>query len=243
MTCPGVPAPRSFHLPGVTLAGFSLRGLLLWLGLATVAAAMPEYVRQALGIFSPEVPPGWAYTLTTERDGRQIAERYDPSKPPAEQWSLQLSAGHPPTQDELDKYARYKASQAPGAVQATFQKSDIEPGSVELVHEDAERAELTCAFRAVSANADKMLGHLVLRLIVGKRQPHVERYTLELRKPYSPVLGVQMRELVVTMDFTQPGTDRPSLPERSSSHFAGRIFFVPVEENLRYSYSAFVRVP
>ncbi len=217
---------------------------MLWPLLATVtAAAMPDYLRQALGKFSAEVPPGWAYSLTTERDGRQITERYDPSKPPAEQWILLLNAGRPPTQDELDKYAKYKASQAPGAVQATFQKGDIEPGSVELVHEDAERAEFTCSFREVSANADKMLGHLSLRLTVGKRQPHVEKFTLELRKPYSPVLGVQMRELVVTMDFAPPGDDRPSLPDRSSSHFVGRIFFVPVEENLRFSYSDFARVP
>ena len=88
-----------------------------------------------------------------------------------------------------------------------------------------------------------MLGHLSLRLIVSKRQPHVERFSLELRQPYSPVLGVQMRELVVTMDFTPPDNDHPSLPGRSLSHFAGRIFLVPVEENLRYSYSAFARAP
>lgn len=218
---------------------------MLWPFLATVtaAAAMPDYLRQALGKLSAEVPPGWAYTLTTERDGRQITERYDPSKPPTEQWVLLLSASRPPTQDELDKYASYKASQAPGAMQATFQRGDIEPGSMELVREDAERAEFTCAFREVSANADKMLGHLGLRLTVGKRQPHIEKFTLELRQPYSPVLGVQMRELVVTMDFAPPSNDRPSLPDRSSSHFLGRIFFVPVEENLRIAYSDFTRVP
>lgn len=203
---------------------------------------MPDYLRQALGKFSAEVPPGWAYTLSTERDGRQITERYDPSKPPTEQWALLLTSGRPPTRDELDKYSKYKSGQAPGAVPATFQKSDIEPGSVELVHEDAERAEFICAFRDVATNADKMLGHLLLRLKVGKRQPHVERFTLELQKPYSPVLGVQMRELMVTMDFTQPGDERPCLPDRSSSHFIGRIFFVPVEENLRFSYSDFARV-
>jgi hypothetical protein len=202
---------------------------------------MPGFLRTALDSFRAEVPPDWAYTLTTEREGRLITERFDPSKPPAEQWALLRMDGRIPAKADLESYQKYKAGQAPGAMPATFNKGDIDPGSIELVREDPGRAEFTCKFRDQSANADKMLGHLRLRLTIRKLQPHVEKFTMELREPYSPVLTVRMRELVVTMEFAPPGDDRPSLPVRSSSHFLGSVFFISVEENLRFSYADFTR--
>ena len=204
---------------------------------------MPDFLRAALANFRADVPPGWAYTQHTDREGRKIVERFDPAKAPAEQWALLGMDGRSPTQSDLENYHKYKAGQSPGAVQATFGKGDIEPGSVQLVREDPTRAEFTCRFRDQSANADKMLGHLRLRLTVGKQSPHVERFALELLEPYSPVLTVRMNELLVTMEFAPPGADRPSLPVKGSSHFLGRIFFMSVEENLRYSYTDFARAP
>jgi hypothetical protein len=69
----------------------------------------------------------------------------------------------------------------------------------------------------------------------------VEKFVLELKEPYSPVLGVRMRELVVRMNFTPPAADRPSLPATNTSHFLGRIFFIGVEETLTLTYSDLVR--
>ena len=208
----------------------------------TGLAAQPDYWREALNKFTAEVPPGWAYTQTTVRDDESTTERFDPARPPAEQWTLQRHNGRPPTADELAKYVKFKAASAPPLAQAPFQKSDIDPGSVELVREDADRAEFACGFRAESTGSDKMLGHLRLILTVRKQPAFVEKFSLELRAPYSPVLGVKMNELAVQMSFTPPGPDRPSLPAESSSRFAGRIFFVPTAENLRVDFSDFTRV-
>ena len=218
-----------------------LCAVLLWplLAAAPCSAEMPDYLRTALEKFVPEVPRNWAYSLTTERDGKSITERYDPAKPPAEQWALLNLEGHAPTGEDQEKYFKYKASQLPGATQATFHRADIEPGTLKLVEEDSDHAEFTCAFREQSANADKMLGHLRLRLTVNKQQRHVEKFNLTLAAPYSPVLSVRMRELVVTMNFSPPSDGRPSLPARSSSHFAGRIFLIPVEENIAFIYFDF----
>jgi hypothetical protein len=206
-----------------------------------VSAALPDYLREALGRFSAEVPPGWTYTQTTVRGDESTTERYDPSRPPAMQWTLLLHNGGPPTADELGKYARFKAGSAPPVTLAPFQKADIDPGSVELGREDTERAEFACGFRAESTGSDKMLGHLQLHLIVHKQPAWVEKFTLELRAPYSPVLGVKMNTLAVQMSFSAPGPDRPSLPAVSTSLFSGRIFFVLTEENLRVTYAEFAR--
>ena len=72
----------------------SLRAGLVVLGLLLASvpgtAAMPDYVRDALGKFNTEVPAGWAYTLTTVRNSQdRTTARFDPAKPPAEQWTLQ----------------------------------------------------------------------------------------------------------------------------------------------------------
>ena len=205
-------------------------GAALW---NQAAAAMPDYLRAALDHFSAEVPAGWAYTQTTVRGDESTTERFDPSHPPDGQWTLRSHNHQPPTAEELEKYLKFNAASAPPLVQAPFQKTDIDPGSFELVREDADRAEFSGAFRAESSGADKMLGHLRLILTVHKRPAWIEKFSLELREPYSPVLGVKMNSLVVRMSFSAPGSDRPSLPARSTSLFSGRIFFVPTAEDLR----------
>lgn len=210
---------------------------------AAAAASQPDYLHTALANFIPEVPPKWAYTLRTEREGQRTTERFDPSKLPAEQWALLRTEGHAPSSQELEKYFKYKASQTPGAMQATFQKNDIEPGTIKLQREDADRADFVCGFREQSTNADKMLGHLRLLLTVNKHLSYVEKFSLVLDAPYSPVFSVKMRELLVKMNFSPPDTSHPSLPQLSSSHFAGRIFLISVEENITYRYSDFVRTP
>lgn len=203
---------------------------------------MPHYVREALGKFSTEVPVGWAYTLTTVRNNQdRTSARFDPARPPAEQWTLLQVNGRAPTARETARYAQVRTGGNAAAPQGTFQKADIEPASVELMREDTARGEFRCAFRAEATGADKMLRHLSLRLTISKQQPHVEKFALELTAPYSPVLGVKMRELLVQMNFGPPGQDRPSLPVANTSHFVGRIFFIGMEENLALTYTDFVR--
>ena len=205
-------------------------------------SAMPDYVREALGKFSTEVPAGWAYTLTTVRnDQDRTIARFDPAKPLAEQWTLLQLNGRPPAAKETAQYARVRTGGNTATPQGTFQKADIEPASLALLRDDVDRGEFRCSFRAEATGADKMLGHLSLRLSINKRQPHVEKFALELTAPYSPVLGVKMRELLVQMNFTPPWTDGPSLPAISKSHFLGRIFLISVEEDLVLTYSDFAR--
>lgn len=211
---------------------------------ATGAAAMPDYVREALQKFSPEVPAGWAFTLATVRNAEaRTTARFDPARPPAEQWTLLELNGRPPTAGEASQFARARTGSGTSAPQGNFQRADINPASVTLVREDDTSGEFRCTFRAEATGADKMLGHLALRLTVTKQQPHVAKYALELQEPYSPVLGVKMRELLVETTFTPPAADRPSLPAASSSHFLGRIFFIGMEENLVLTYSDYARAP
>jgi hypothetical protein len=86
-----------------------------------------------------------------------------------------------------------------------------------------------------------MLAHLELWLVVRKQQPYVAKCMLELRAPYSPVLGVRMGSLDVDLTFSAPAAGRPDLPATSMSRFAGRILFFGTEETLRVTYSDYSR--
>lgn len=206
-------------------------------------AALPGYLRTALDSFNPGMPAGWACTLTTTRNKDTLVERFDPSRPPGGQWTLRQCHDRAPTAEEKEKYLQSRPPGSTVGPQAVFQKADIEPGSLTLEREDDERAVFKGAFRSESTGADKMLGHLVLHLIANKRQPHIEKYTLTLETPYSPVLGVKMNELQVEADFLPPGTDRPSLPAKQTSRFTGRILLIPTEEALQVIFSDFAKAP
>lgn len=214
-------------------------GLVLASG-ATLAET-PAYFRRALAGFSPEVPAGWAYTLTTTRNQRTLVERFDPAEPPDRRWRLRQLEGRAPTPEEEANYARSRPTDAAGGSQANFSKADLDPGSFVLVQEDDAGGEFLGGFRAEAAGPDKMLGHLRIRLFVRRQPAYVERYVLELEEPYSPVLGVKMNTLRVEARFTAPSDDQPSLPANQLSRFTGRILLFSTSEELDLIYSEFQR--
>lgn len=215
--------------------------LLFLLSSAGSRASLPAYVHTALERFSPGVPVGWAYTLTTVRNDRSVTERFDPRLPGPAQWTLLQSDGNAPTAEALEKYQRARTA-APGGTQANFSRADIEPGSLILTTEDQTTAEFSGRFRETSAGADKMLGHLKIRLRVDKHAQFITTYILELDEPYSPVLGVRMDELRVEAHFSAPAPGRESLPSTMTSRFSGRIFFISTQEDMRLTYRDYIAV-
>ena len=205
---------------------------------------MPDYAKAALQSFSPEPPAGWAYTLTTVRNQEARATaRFDPAQPPAARWTLVELNGQAPGARDAENYARARASDTtPASAQGAFQRRDIDPATLTLVSETDTHGEFTCRFRTEATGADKMLGHLALRLTITKQDPHVEKYVLEMQEPYSPILGVKMRELRVEGTFSPPRNGQPALPLRQTSHFVGRMFFFGIEEILELTYRDFAPV-
>jgi hypothetical protein len=241
MTISRDPFPDCPRLP-IEWCRIAISAVLLTISGIKMPAAVPTYFHQALAGFNPAPPSGWAYTLTTRREDRTISERHDPSKPPGGQWALLTMDGRTPTTEEMEKYGRARSA-GPGGSQANFTKGDIEPGSLQLIRETQDHAEFSAEFREAATGADKMLGHLILHLKVDKRVPYVSAYNLELKEPYSPILGVKMRELRVEALFRPPNGDQPSLLSQMTSHFAGRIFFFSTGEDLRLTYQDYTPPP
>jgi hypothetical protein len=207
---------------------------------ALAAAPLPDYVREALARFRADPAQGWAYTLTVDRNGQRSVQRFDPSRPAAERWTLVSQDDHPPTADELARYRTDKARDASPPARATFGKEDIDRTTAEVLREDPQR--VVVRFRFNEDAADKTLGHLALDLIVAKRPAAVEAYTLRLLAPYSPVLAVKTLELEAGTRFGTPGSPQAGLPVSATSHYVGRMLFKTVTENLSITYSDYTPV-
>jgi hypothetical protein len=209
--------------------------------LSVVAAELPAYFNEALAQFTSDAPRGWAYTLTTTRGSETSVERFDPSRPKGGAWMLLQRDGRAPTAEEIERYLRYKASSTPPTARATFEKGDLDHGTFMLLREDASTADFRGRFR--EDLKEPLLAHLVLELKLTKQPATVQAFTLRLAGPFSPAMGVKMTALEVAMEFSPPAEGRPALPRESRSRFRGRLFFFKsIEEDLRITYSDFVRV-
>jgi hypothetical protein len=226
---------RTFAWPGLMLA------VVVLLAGPIRAAEVPAYFAAALARFTADAPHGWAYTLAVTRGGESSIESFDPSRPAGRQWMLQKRNGKPPTPDETDRYLRYReTNNASAAARTTFERGDLDFASAQIVHEDGARAVIRCLFRRDAA--EPMLAHLELFLVVVKNPAAVEKSTLRLTSPYSPVIGMKMNELEVGMTFSPPTEDHPGLPLAAASRFRGHIlWFWSVEEDSQVAYSDFHR--
>lgn len=225
---------------------FSLRllGVACWLLFAAAGAqaeALPDYLTQALARLTSDAPHGWAYTVATKREDEHSVERYDPSRPKGGEWTLIERNGRAPEADEIQRYLRYKASNAPATARASFQKGDIDVGSLALQREENGLAVFRGRFREDAG--EPLLAHVVLDLTVDPARASVVEAVLRLAAPFSPALGVRMHELTLTMTFQEAADGSVVLPRTAHSRFRGRLFFlVPIEEEMRITYSDFVRV-
>jgi hypothetical protein len=208
---------------------------------ACAGAAAPDYLRAAIDGLNSDAPRGWAYTLTTTRENESTVERFDPSRPKGGEWSLLRTQGRAPSAEEIERYLRYKASNAPVTKRGTFERGDLDLDSASLLWEDGARAEFRLKFR--SDVKEPVLSHVILDVSVRKSPAVVESCVLRLAEPFSPALGMRMQELTVTIAFNPPSAEVPALPREVVSHFRGRLFLLlPLAEDLRVQYSDFERV-
>lgn len=212
----------------------------LCLVLGVRAAELPAPFRAALGGLNADVPRGWAYTATTTRNGETSVERHDPARPPGERWTLVSRNGRAPTPEEAGRYRSYRVTTSTSTLRATFERGDIDPATAELVSEDAARAVYRCRFRRDVDDA--LLNRLELTLTFRKQPAAVEKFTLRLTEPFSPVLGMRMQDLKVEMTLSAATAGTPALPRESWSHFRGRVLlFKSIDEEVRVIYSDFSR--
>lgn len=210
-----------------------------------LTGATPDYLAKALRDFPRRnLPDDLSYETEVVRNGHRTRERHDPTRPAGEQWVLLEFAGRAPTEDEI---ARHRVTRAKGGRSATFQTdfnpTQIDRGSLRLEQESEDTVVFAGGFTEDAASSDALLGRMSLRLTVDKRRGEITAYELRLPRPYSPVLGVKITELVAGVEFHRPAGFGLWLPRRTWSHFKGRIFFSSTLEDLEVRYAAYHRMP
>lgn len=214
------------------MSGRTLLSVLV-LGLVPLAGAPPPWLELALSRL-PEPASAWTSTCTLEieRNGQRSVESFDPHATPAARWTLVTRQGVPPTPGELAAYRQSRADPASTPAPTSLTAGQIDLNSLELVRESSTHATLTGGFTEEAAATDKLLARLTVTLLVRKEPAAVVYYRLDLRQPFSPLIGVRMHELEAGAEFGPDGAIR-----RSWSRFRGRVFLRAVQERVTATFA------
>lgn len=204
--------------------------LSLALALAWAPAANAEEwagaVRNALGQLRSGPSGAWACTVESTRNATKILEHGEGEPSGRAHWVLTKVDGRPPKPQEIQDHEAYRATQ-PSPLGVNFQPADLDLASVSLIRRGDASATVRVGFRESAIKTDRLLGQLELTALVDLRASRVRSYTLALRHPCSPVLGVRLHELEVRMEF-----DREGSPLRSHARSRGSVFFRGYSEEI-----------
>jgi len=218
-----------------------MRFFLLLLALAgpVLAGPVPPELAAALRDFRTEGAWGWAFTQTSEADGKSLVEHYDPRKPDMQRWTLVRKDGREPTAAELKDY-REKQTRRTGGQTAPNVKNQIDHDSCELVADDGTRA--TWRFRLRPGEAtDRSAAHMAATFTLHRPTATIERVELASFEPFSPMLLVNVAEARTVLQYSLPEGDRPSLLQSVTMRVRGRaMFFKSLDSDLTVAYSDYV---
>lgn len=204
----------------------------------TLPAAGPPLLEAALQNFRADPPRGWSYTQTTVADGKSTVERYDAAKPEYDRWSLVQKDGRPPAAEDRKTYAEMRSRRSRGGT-APKLTDQLDLGSVETLHEDAERATYRSRLRP-GERSDKTAAFLRTTIIVHKPTQTLESLELASTGEFSPTLGVRIAVLKTVMTYTPPAGDQPLFPRSVTTHVRGRAFwFKSLDADMTVTYSEY----
>lgn len=212
---------------------------LLLLVSAALAGPVPPELAKALADFRTEGPKGWAFTQTTEAEGKSLVEGFDPAKPDFQRWTLVRKDGAEPTADELRDY-REKQTRRTGGQTAPNVKDQIDPESCELVSDDGTRATWKFRLRPGSVE-DRSAEHMMAAFTLHRATGTIERVELGSFEPFSPMFSVSIAEARTVLTYSLPAGDTPSLLQAVSMKVRGKaMWFKSLDSDLSVVYSDYV---
>lgn len=220
---------------------FRLLGCLGLTAALACAAPSPELSR-ALADFRAAPPAGWAFTQVTVSEDKNLTERYDPSRPPEERWTLLEKDGRRPTEADLATY-REQPGKRGGELVAPDLTAQLDADTAELVSDDGDRA--VWRFRLRPGNdEDFVAAHMTATYTLHRPTGSIERVELANFEPFDPSFFVKVNEARTVMEFTLPEGDRPARPRQISMRVRGRSFwFKSLDSELSVTYRDYEAKP
>jgi hypothetical protein len=230
----------------------ALASILVLLLLAPVAVAeRPPIVVEALKAMS-STEETWSWVQTTVEHGRKTKiERFDPSLPEDEQWTLVESNGRAPTARELGAYRKARANdrrrQEERSAKQGEKKDDfdelIREGSLELIREDLEQVVWRFLLPVKDPDMAEFSHSMKGTLTIGKRHPHWFTIEMGIEKPIKPAPGVHIERMYARLAFRPLSGNGPVMPYETESKFQGRLLLLKrVNEHTVTHYSEYRNV-
>lgn len=199
---------------------------------SSVLAATPPIVTEALKAMDDD-DRNWAFVQTTVDNGKTRVERFDPSRPKAEQWTLTLTEDRAPTPREQTEYRKKRAKELE-TVEARKEDPKRKEGGNDLIREDSlvllreTVVQVVYSFRPPPGDDDEDMfaDHIKGTLTIGKSRPHA--FTIEMKNetPMKPMTGVRIDRFSMTMEFRLVTPDGPVLPHRFEASVRGKALLV-----------------
>jgi hypothetical protein len=191
--------------------------------LPALGGPVPAELDAALQQLRTNAPLGWAFTQTTEAEGRSRVERFEPIGPEPARWRLLQVDGRVPTEDELEKYRKQQTLRAGGAP-APNVKDQIDRGTCELLSDDGVRG--IWRFRLVPGKNDPWAPYMAATFTLHRPTGVIERVELGSLAPFAPMTFTNIEEARTVMVYSLPEDDRPALLQEITVRIRGRAWFI-----------------
>jgi hypothetical protein len=187
----------------------------------TPLTALPPALETALANFRAEGPRGWAFTQSTQGQGKALVERFDPSTRGAARWTLLQQDGRAPTAEELQRYRDSR----PLLDSVSDLSGQLDRAQVALVSEDATSSVYEFALRPAGEN-DRAAAHMRARFTLDHASGAIVLAELFNFRPFKPARSLSIEEARTTLRFAPPAEGRPALPLEVKMVVRGERFWV-----------------
>jgi hypothetical protein len=226
----------------VTLRAILFLSLLSSFGLA--AEGSPSLLEQAVENWLGE-RDHWAFTQrAVEYDGdkpRERLERYDPSRPGNERWTLLAINGQPPTAEQHAAWAKKKFRRKPRRIESPL--GDLfDFQDAKLVTQTAKTVQYEVPLRRDKKwlfETDKVK----VLVSVNKETRALEHLTANVREPVKVLLGfAKITDGKLDLSFLNFDDDANAGPESAQPTGTARITVSKMGERAEFTWSEFKRV-
>ena len=234
------PTMRIDSLRALPFVGRMRFFVFLWVLASTGFGAVPPELAAALKSFRTDGPRGWAFTQTTEAEGRSLTERFDPAQRDLSRWTLLRQDGHVPTADERRDYIEDLKHRTQGET-APKLTEQFDLGTLETVADTPDLATYRLRLKPSEAG-DKTAEFLRVTLVLHKPTQTIASLELANITAFAPTFGVKISEMRTVMTYSLPVDGRPSLPEKVTTRLRGRAFWLKsLDADMTVTFSDYLR--
>lgn len=200
------------------------------------AGPIPPELEKALADYRAEGSRGWAFTQTTVSADKKLVERFTPSKPEAQRWTLLEKDGRAPTENEIRDYRQVLVRRTRGET-APNVKDQILRETCEAVGVENDRARYRFQLKP-GASDDSSAEHMVVTFSLHRPTGTIEHVELASVRPFSPMFSVKIQEARTVISYTLPDGDTPTLLKEIKVRVRGRaMFFKSLDQDMTVTYS------